>query len=101
MADVRFTGRDSRVGRVHRDGVGGTEEDLVKETYAVENRADLVVAVGSLPRHAQSEIDLGVCPANDLGGDGSHNPEIYALESAKAKCALLIVFPFFRNFPRP
>jgi hypothetical protein len=70
---------------VHRDGVRGTEKDVVEEADAVENRADLVIPVGPLPRHTQSEIDLGVCPATDLGGNGGHGAEIYARKSAKAK----------------
>jgi hypothetical protein len=104
MADICFIGRGSGIGCVHRDGVCRTEEDVVEEADAVENRADLVIPVGPLPRHTQSEIDLGVCPATDLGGDGNHSAEIYARKSAKAKPALLpallIVFPFFRNFFR-
>jgi hypothetical protein len=86
---------------VHRDRVRRTEEDLVEETDAVENSADLVITVSPFPRYAKSEIDLGVCPAADLGGKGGHGVEIYARKSAKAKRALLIVFPFFRNFFRP
>ena len=64
LAHRRHDATGARVARAHRD--------LVDERHGVEDRRDLVIAVGPQRTHAETQIDLG---GRDRA-DGDHVPTV-------------------------